>query len=134
MRREAQQRCYEAVRFTALAVQISLDAAILVRQPLLENVRTLVAMQTTQWPPHQQCNDICQQHDDSHASRQRDRGRELLSLQGPDCERGDCKDACECDGRGARIDMSAQAGAQGVQVTFESLSSAHFGVSRRIAR
>ena len=107
-REQTQQRRRESLRLTPLAIEIRLDATVLVRQPLLEHMRTIIATQPTQRPPQQRCNDTREQHDDRDAASQRDRGRELLALQRPDGERGDREDAGHRDRRGARIDMCAQ--------------------------
>ena len=133
-REQTQQRRREALRLAPFPIEICLDATVLIREPLLENMRAMIATQATQRTPQQRCNDTYEQHYDRDAATQRDRGRELLALQSPDSQSGDREDAAHCDRRGTRIDMCAQPGAQPVQVSFESLSSAHFGVSRRIAR
>ncbi len=57
-----------------------MDAAVLVRQPLLEDVRAVIATQATQRTPQQRCDDTREQHADRDAASQRDRGRKLLRV------------------------------------------------------
>jgi hypothetical protein len=133
-RKQTQQRRRLSLRLAALAIEIRPDAAIFVRKPLFENIRALVTPESPQRTPKQSDHDSDDQRDDGDAARDRNRGRVLPLLQGPDGECGDCEHTTDRDRGGARIDVCAQSGPQRVQVTFESLSSAHFGVSRRIAR
>ena len=79
-------------------------------------------------------NDSDDQQRRSQRAGDRDRGRELSRCSSQTANAVIARTPPIATAARARIDMRAQAAPQRVQVTFESLTCAHFGASRRIAR